>query len=125
VTETDYWEHLEYRVCREFEGMEDRALRFFWCDGFIPQEYLVDDPSPRITGLAWIGSVPRQEQWAFELVLPNTVRSLEHVPWHTLLPAEDVTDWLSIDLEKRQIRIVPSVGVPPPKPLQPTSVKPV
>jgi hypothetical protein len=80
--------------------MEDRALRFFGCDGFIPQEYLIDDPSPRITGLAWIGSVPRQEQWAFELVLPNTVRSLEHVPWHTLLPAEDVTDWLSIDLER-------------------------
>jgi hypothetical protein len=107
-------------------GYVRRQLRFdlvVWIGDMDDQQRR--DPSPRITGLAWIGSVPRQEQWAFELVLPNTVRSLEHVPWHTLLPAEDVTDWLSIDLEKRQIRIVPSVGVPPPKPLQPTSVKPV
>jgi len=105
LNEHNYWEHLEHRVCREFEGMEDRTLRFFSCDGFIPQEYLVNDRSPRITGLAWIGSAPRQEQWAFEVVLPNAVLSLEHVPWHTLLPAEDATGWLSIDVERRQIRI--------------------
>ena len=31
------------------------------------------------------------------------------VTWHTLLPAEGAVGWLSIDSEKRQIRIVPLV----------------
>ena len=31
--EKDFWVALEYRVCREFEGFEDRSLRSLGCDG--------------------------------------------------------------------------------------------
>jgi len=107
MTEADYWQHLEYRVCREFAGLENKALRFFWCDGFIPKRYFVDDPLPRITGLAWIGSAPKSEEWAFELVLSGAVPRREDVVWDALMPPEDATGWLSIDVDERRIRIIP------------------
>ena len=37
MTETEYLKRLEYRLCREFEGMGGPALRFLWCDGFMPR----------------------------------------------------------------------------------------
>jgi len=49
MSESDYWERLEFRLCGEFAGMADRRLAFLWCDGFMPQWYLLTDPSPRIT----------------------------------------------------------------------------
>jgi hypothetical protein len=111
VTETDYWAKLEFRVCREFARMEENALRFLWCDGFIPEEYLVDDPSPRITGRAWICNGPRQDQWEFALVLDHSVRSREDVSWASLLPSENLTGWLAVDSDERRIRLSPCRAV--------------
>jgi hypothetical protein len=112
MTEADYWPRLEFRVCRELAGMEDKALRFLWCDGFIPEQYLLDDPTPRITGRAWIGTGPRrQEQWEFTLFLSDVARTDEDISWSTLLPPDVVTGWLGVDLDGRQIRITPSRGV--------------
>ena len=108
VTETDYWASLEFRICRELARMEENAIRFLWCDGLIPEEYLVDAPSPHITGRAWICNGRMQEQWEFALVLEHSVRSLEEVSWASLLPSEDVTGWLAVDLEGRRIRLTPS-----------------
>jgi len=84
MTEAEFWQKLEYRVCREFAGMEHQDAPFFWCDGFIPKEYFVDNPLPRITGLSWIGSAPKQEQWAFELVLATATPRREDVTWDAL-----------------------------------------
>jgi hypothetical protein len=76
VTEADYWVKLELRVCRELEGMEDRAVRSLWCDGSIPEQYLLDDPTPRVTGRAWIGTGPRkQDRWELSLFLDNAART--------------------------------------------------
>lgn len=107
MTETDYWTRLEYRVSREFESMNS-PVRFLWCDGFVPQEYLVDDAEPRIEGLVWIGNGRRQDRWAFELMLGHQARSLEDVRWAALLPPDGETGWLSVDVDLRRVRIVPS-----------------
>jgi hypothetical protein len=108
MTEEDYWLRLEYRVCRELAGMEDNALRFLWCDGFIPEMYFLDDPTPQITGHAWVGNGPRrQEQWKFTLLLHHAVRTHEEITWGALLPPDDVTGWLGVDLDHHHIRITP------------------
>jgi prolyl-tRNA editing enzyme YbaK/EbsC (Cys-tRNA(Pro) deacylase) len=44
VGEGGYWARLEYRVCREFAGMKDRGLRHLWCDGLVPERYLLSGP---------------------------------------------------------------------------------
>ncbi len=38
MTESDFWTHLEFRLCREFAGLPDNHLRSLWCDGFIPEQ---------------------------------------------------------------------------------------
>jgi hypothetical protein len=48
VGEGGYWASLEYRVCREFAGMKDRGLRHLWCDGLVPERYLLSAPEPPV-----------------------------------------------------------------------------
>jgi hypothetical protein len=105
VTEAEYWGRLERRVCRELAGMEERALRFLWCDGFMPEQYLLDDSTPRITGAVWIGSAPKQERWRFTLFLRENARTRQDISWESLLPVNQATGWLGVDVEGRQIHI--------------------
>jgi hypothetical protein len=112
MDETDYWGRLEFRVCREFDGTSDRELQYLWCDGFIPQEYLIDDALPRITGHAWICSGRVQDKWKFTLLLPRPFSSREEIDWASLLPADDVTGWLSLDRHGRRMQMEPAIALP-------------
>jgi hypothetical protein len=111
VNEADYWVALEFRISRELAGMPDNHLRFLWCDGFIPERYLPDDPSPRITGRAWICNGPRQEEWPFTLFLNQPYGSPQEIEWQRLLPSENVTRWLAVDLPGKRIEVEPSAAV--------------
>jgi hypothetical protein len=109
VDEQEFWERLEYRVCGELAGMEDRDLRALWCDGFIPRQLLIDDGPPRIIGYAWMAIGAReQDQWNFIFYLPTSVRSQIDLEWQELLPPEDLTEWLEIDRTKKELRIHPT-----------------
>jgi len=112
VNEADYWISLEYRVCREFEGMAENHFRYLWCDGFIAEHYLLDDTMPRIMGRAWICNGPSQDEWKFTLLLPYPVVSRDEVEWELLLPSESVTRWLAVDQSGKRIQIEPSGAVP-------------
>ncbi|GIJ34539.1 hypothetical protein [Micromonospora sediminimaris] len=35
MDEQDFWVRLEFRICAEFRGFEDRHLRWYWCDGLV------------------------------------------------------------------------------------------
>jgi hypothetical protein len=112
LVETDYWLRLEYRICREFAGMPDRYLQHLWCDGLTPEQHLLDDSMPRITGQAWICNGPTQDKWTFTLLLPHPVSSREEIDWASLLPPENVTRWLTLDRHGNCIQIDPSAPVP-------------
>lgn len=112
MDERDYWVSLEYRLCREFAGMPERHLQYLWCDGFLPQRYLVDDSVPRITGRVWICEDRWQEDWEVTLFLPHPVASREAIEWAPLLPPETVTRWLAIDPTNKRIQIEPAAAVP-------------
>ena len=113
MNESEYWLRLEYRLCEEFAGLPDRRLRHFWCDGFTPQQYLLDAEPPLITGLAWISQGRHSyEQWTFVLFLDRQFSSLSEIDWASLLPAGDVTRWLAVDPVGKHIEIDPSAGVP-------------
>ncbi len=111
MVESDYWVHLEFRVCREFAGMRENHLRGFWCDGFIPAQYLLEGPSPCIKGRAWICNGPRQDEWKFTLFLNHPAGSSSEIDWASLLPAENVTRWLAVDAKGKRIQIEPSAAV--------------
>ncbi len=113
LSEAEFWGHLEYRVCRELAAMTDKQLRRLWCDGFIPEQYILDDSRPRITGRAWIGSGTRdQSHWEFTLLLPQLAISPRELDWASLLPAENLIGWLAFDMRDRRIEIDPAIAVP-------------
>jgi hypothetical protein len=112
VSEADYWVSLEFRLCREFAGMRDGRLRFLWCDGLIPGRWFLDDASPRITGHTWICSGRWQEEWKFTLFLNAGYASGQELEWQRLLPPDNVTGWLAIDLRTKCIEIEPAAAMP-------------
>ena len=114
MDEAYYWERLEYRISREFAGMSERRLRWLWCDGFIPGQYLISESPPRIVGRAWICDGPSQHEWEFTLFLPRRAESRDEIEWVSLLPAEDVTRWLALDLAGKRIQIEPLAAVSDP-----------
>ncbi len=86
--------------------------RYFWCDGFIPSQYLLDGPRPRITGKAGICNGPAPDVWDFALLLPRQFGSRDEIDWGLLLPPQDVTRWVAFDEGRRYIEIEPTVAVP-------------
>ena len=112
MVESEYWSRLEYRICREFAGMSEGRMRNRWCDGITPGAYLLNDPKPRILGHAWICNGPDQEEWKFELLLPEKFGSRDEIDWQSLFPAENVTRWLALDQPRKLVQIEPSAAVP-------------
>jgi hypothetical protein len=110
--EDDYWLRLEFRVSGEFPGMAEKRLQYFWCDGFSPREYFLDDPEPRIVGQAWIVEVQAQQKWEFTLFLGRTFPSREAIDWPSLLPAAGITCWVAMDIDGRRIQMDPAAAVP-------------
>ena len=111
VNETHFWGALEYRLCREFAGLPERRYQYFWCDGFIAEEYDLAGPSPRITGRCWICNGQRQAEWEFALILPAPAAAREEIDWESLLPGEGMTKWMAFDEDRKYIEIEPAVAV--------------
>lgn len=65
MDEKSFWMCLMFRLRGEFAGLPERRYQYFWCDGFDPKEFLLDDSRPRITGKAWLGNYPAQDVWDF------------------------------------------------------------
>jgi hypothetical protein len=113
VGESDFWSHLEYRVCHDIDGLRQRELRHFWCDGFIPVCYHLGEPSPHIIGRVWMGIGPRdQQEWEFILLIPGPVTSREAIDWSALLPPLDRTRWLTVDPIAKRLIVEPAVALP-------------
>ena len=111
MDESNFWETLMFRVSAEFRGMPARELRRFWCDGFIPERYLLDDSPPRIVGQVWICEHRDQENWEFVLLLPHSLRSRDEINWKSLVPPADVTRWMTLDKRAKRIKLEPAAAV--------------
>jgi GrpB-like predicted nucleotidyltransferase (UPF0157 family) len=109
--ESDYWQRLEYRICREFEGFADERLRRFWCDGLDPEEYDLAAAEPCIRGRAWCGP-DGQDHWRFTLLVGPEMRSRAGLDWAALLPGAGLTGWLSPYPAEKRMVIDPLGGHP-------------
>jgi hypothetical protein len=109
--ERTFWESLEFRICREFAGFKDGDLRANWCDGLVPDEYDLRSGQPAIRGMAYCGH-SGQERWRFTLLLGDDVGSRPDIDWTSLLPADDVTGWLTPRLRDRVLILDPLAACP-------------
>jgi len=121
VTETEYFGHLEMRVSRELEGMRQPELRGWWCDGLLPEKFVVTRSGSHVAGRAWMdpgqrASPGRCEQvlWNFVLLLGPRPVQRDEVPWSELLPPDDVTGWLLLDFDRQFMKIKLSAARPDP-----------
>jgi len=114
VTEREYFIALEYRVCRELAGMRDKQLRAVWCDGFLPEPQIeISRRHRRVTGKVWIGfGGSHQELWDFHLLLGPIVKDRQQIDWAALLPANEVTGWLSMYFESKLMTLRPYAAYP-------------
>ena len=113
LKEPEFWTHLEFRLCDEMAGNDLCSREGLWCDGFAPSQYRLGEDPPRIEGMAWIGSGPRdQEEWRFTLRLPRTYADVTEIDWAELLPAKEVTDWLAVDVKGKRFEMRPAGAVP-------------
>jgi hypothetical protein len=119
MTEPEFWLRLEYRLCSELYALADKELTGFWCDGLRPDAFDVGSDGAFISGLVWLGRPRRkhgrgggQEAWRFLLLAGNAVQRREDIRWADLLPADDVTGWLSMDDSNRLLTIRPLAAYP-------------
>lgn len=106
MNEMEFWETLEFRVCRELERNADPKLAGWWCDGFIPEEFKLESGRIQVSGLAWMGfGRAEQEEWTFLLRADTKATSPDQVVWADLLPADDAVGWLVPDAMSRRLTI--------------------
>ncbi len=112
ITETDFWQRLEFRLCREMAGNREWAALGLWCDGIRPDTIGLNSTPQIIEGKAWVGIGPKhQEEWSFGMVLPTRVEHRSQIDWDALLPPDDVTGWMSVDRERRRLELEPGLAI--------------
>jgi hypothetical protein len=54
-----FWTRLASHACGWLRGSEDKSLRRFWIDDFLPESATDTKRGVDVTGTAWIGEGPR------------------------------------------------------------------
>ncbi len=72
MRDTGFWVRLAYVSCGFLYRCEDKALRRYWIDDFLPEDITHTKHGAEISGIAWVGDGPRrQEEYRFLAVLPQ------------------------------------------------------
>lgn len=107
MDEATFWLLLESRVSGEM--VQNAACRELgmWCDGFVPERR----EAQRCRGQVWIGqggAAGPQALWTFELLLGDEAAVDATEPdWAKLMPADDATAWLAVDVARRHLVVAP------------------
>ena len=113
MTENDFWLALEWRICRELSGMTDNDLRHLWCDGVRGDIVRREAEPAYMSGTIWIGR-DGQTEMQLTMALPEDIAGKDAIVWSELMPPEDMTAWLSIDLKRKLVAIDLSRAAPVP-----------
>ncbi len=72
LSDVDFWSRLEFELSGWFRTCGDRALRGYWCDGFIPRSAHNTKDGVEVRGAAWIEEGHKWHgQYAFSLAVPQ------------------------------------------------------
>lgn len=71
----------------------------------------LDAPVPRIEGCSWIADDRQMmELWKFTLFLDRQYNSRDEIDWTSLLPSDNVTRWMALDLPGKRLQIEPTAA---------------
>ena len=95
MNEAEYWELLRFRINSLPTSCSSRQHSLAgWCDWFEPKRYVLDGPSPCITGR--VGFVDGHEAWEqrFTLLIGSSFGSPSEIEWEKFLPPQHSDAWL-------------------------------
>ena len=75
-----------------------------WCDGITRDYVQLEKGATHFSGTIWIG-YDGQTEMRFEMVAPTDFTSIDKIFWEEMLPREDVTAWLFVDVENECVTI--------------------
>lgn len=116
MKEADFWQQLEYRLCREFATVRLPEAPGLWCDGLIPEERSLDADPAYVAGRAWIAGLPgqdparHQEQWRFLLRIRRRGSAAGPLSWSELLPNENARGWVHVSVVNQELIMDLDVG---------------
>ena len=113
MDEAEFWNRLMFVVSGELAGIEECRRHGLWCDGFLADPYSMDGGLLSIEGRVWIAQGSRaMEEWHFTLLLDREPSRTEPIDWSALLPPEDATGWLSVDVVAKRLVMEPGTAIP-------------
>ena len=68
IYDKEFWTRLEYDVSRWLGGSDDKTLRRFWIDGFLPESATDTKRGADVEGMAWVG-IGGSEQYQYRFVV--------------------------------------------------------
>jgi hypothetical protein len=98
MTEDNFWYGLEFRICPELSGMDDKVLTAMWCDGVRGDILRAEEGPAYLYGTIYIGKIG-QTATEFRMALPDNITCKEDIVWSKLMP-------LSIDYSKRKLVMI-------------------
>jgi hypothetical protein len=70
------------------------------------------DPSSRSGRDRSLAALRTQDAWSFKFTLRSAVQRRANIAWDELLPPDDVSSWLAIDIARKRLAIDPADAVP-------------
>ena len=67
MDDQEFWTRLEYDACAWLQSSEEKALRRFWIDGFVPESIKDTKRGADVEGTVWVGDGPRK-QYAYRFI---------------------------------------------------------
>tara|TARA_R110002072_G_scaffold269079_11_gene428370 strand:- start:28443 stop:28799 length:357 start_codon:yes stop_codon:yes gene_type:complete len=111
MDESQFWAKLQFRVTRELGQMQDKHLRYLWCDGLDPTGVEGDWQGVWVVGRAWMLG-DDDSVYEFRLRIGDPGSSCPVADWSALMPTEESTAWLSLDRLSKRVEIDPFAAIP-------------
>jgi len=72
MDDEEFWTRLEFDASRWLGRSEDKTLRRFWIDGFLPESATNTKRGADVKGMAWVGIGGREQfQYRFVVSVPQ------------------------------------------------------
>ena len=98
INDTEFWARLEYDASHWLGNSDDKTLRRFWIDGFLPDSITDTKYGADVEGTAWVGiGGSEQFQYRFIVSVPQKMLHRDRQTFCIKL--------LSLDETKQTLRI--------------------
>ena len=104
LDDKEFWTRLEFDASHWLEGSDDKELRCFWIDGFLPEMVVNTKRGADVEGTAWVGEGGRmQHSYRFIVSVPQQLLHLRRQTFSIeLLILDEAQQTLQIEVARKK-----------------------